>query len=84
MPATIVGGCGAWETRGAIGARDMAAEAVGRRVDASREDIGHGSSGGKGERMSEKITRGGSVERSFKNKGTAKVHALPLAPILLV
>ena len=34
--------------------------------------------------MSEKMTRGGSVERSFKNKGTAKTHALPLAPILLV
>ena len=49
-------------------------EAMGRRVDASREDIGRGSSGGKEERMSEKITRDSSVERSFKNKGTVKVQ----------
>ena len=34
--------------------------------------------------MSEKMTRGGPVERSFKNKGTAKVQALPLVPIMLV
>ena len=62
----------------------MAAGAVGRRVGASREDIGRGSSRGKEEQMSEKITRGGSVERSFKNKGTVKVQPLPLAPILLM
>ena len=34
--------------------------------------------------MSEKITGGGPIERSFKNKGTVKTQALPLAPILLV
>ena len=73
MPVTIARGCGAWETRGETGARDMAAGAVGHHVGASREDIGRGSSGGKEEWMSEKITRGGSVERSFKNKGTAEV-----------
>ena len=77
MPATIVGGCGAWETRGETGARDMAVGAVGHRVDASREDIGRRSSGGKEERMSKKITRGGSIECSFKNKGIAKVQKTP-------
>ena len=30
------------------------------------------------------MTRDGPVEHSFKNKGTAKTQALPLAPILLV
>ena len=74
MPATVAGGCRAWETRGEIGARDMAAEAVGRRVDASRGDIGRGSSGRKEERMSEKMTRISSVEHSFKNKGTVKIQ----------
>ena len=34
--------------------------------------------------MSEKTTRGSPVERSFKNKGTAKARPLPLASILLV
>ena len=34
--------------------------------------------------MSEETTKGGSVECSFKNKGTAEVRPLPLAPILLV
>ena len=34
--------------------------------------------------MSEKMTRGGPVEHSFKNKGTMKAQALPLASILLV
>ena len=34
--------------------------------------------------MSEKMFRGGPVERSFKNKGTAKTQPLPLASILLV
>ena len=31
-----------------------------------------------------KMTRDGPIERSFKNKGTVKVHPLPLALILLV
>ena len=61
----------------------MAAEAVGSCVDASREETGRGPSGGKEERVSEKMAGGGPVKRSFKNKGTAKVHAL-LLPILLV
>ena len=30
--------------------------------------------------MPDKMTGGGSVERSFKNKGTAKTQPLPLAP----
>ena len=34
--------------------------------------------------MSEKMTEISFVEHSFKNKGTAKTHLLPLAPILLV
>ena len=34
--------------------------------------------------MPDKMIGGGSVERSFKNKGTAKTQLLPLAPILLV
>ena len=34
--------------------------------------------------MSEKMIGISPVEHSFKNKGTAKTHALPLAPILLV
>ena len=34
--------------------------------------------------MPEKMTGGGPVERSFKNKGTAKTQPLLLAPILLV
>ena len=34
--------------------------------------------------MPDRMTGGGSVERSFKNKGIAKTQALPLAPILLV
>ena len=34
--------------------------------------------------VSEEMIRGGSIERSFKNKDTAKVRALLLAPILLV
>ena len=34
--------------------------------------------------MPEEMPGGGPVERSFKDKGTAKVQPLPLAPILLV
>ena len=34
--------------------------------------------------MLEKMIEISPVEHSFKNKGTAKTHALPLAPILLV
>ena len=34
--------------------------------------------------MSEKVTGDSPVEHSFKNKGTAKTHALLLASILLV
>ena len=34
--------------------------------------------------MSKKMTGDGPVERSFKNKGTAKTQPLPLVPILLV
>ena len=34
--------------------------------------------------MPEKMAGSGSVERSFKNKGTAEVRPLLLAPILLV
>ena len=34
--------------------------------------------------MSEETIEGGSIERSFKNKGTVEVRPLPLAPILLV
>ena len=81
MPATITGGCRAQKNRGEIGARDMAVEAVGGRADASREDIERGSSGGKEGRVSEKMTEGGSVECSFKNKGTVKTQPLPLVPI---
>ena len=36
------------------------------------------------EKVSEKMTGGDPVERSFKNKGTAKTQPLPLAPIMLV
>ena len=74
MPATIAGGCEAWETRGEIGVRDMAAEAAGSCADASREGIRRGSSGGKEEWAPEKMTGGSSVERSFKNKDTAKTQ----------
>ena len=38
----------------------------------------------KKEKISKKMTKDNSVEYSFKNKGTAKTQALPLAPILLV
>ena len=34
--------------------------------------------------MLEKMTEGSPVEHSFKNKGTVKTQALPLASILLV
>ena len=72
--ATIAGGCGAWETTGVTGVRDMAAEAVGIGVDASREGIRRGSCGGNKEWVPEEAIEGGSVERSFKNKGTAKAR----------
>ena len=39
MSVTIAGGCGAWETRGETGVRDMAAEAVGSCANVSREGI---------------------------------------------
>ena len=50
----------------------MAAEAVGSCADASREGIRRGSSGRKDEWVPEKMTGGGSVERSFKNKVAVK------------
>ena len=34
--------------------------------------------------MSEKMVGDSPVEHSFKNKGTAKAHALPLVPIMLM
>ena len=49
-------------------------EAVGSCADVSREGIKRGSSGGKEEWVPEKMTGGGPVERSFKNKGTTKTQ----------
>ena len=55
-----------------------------RRVDALRGGIGCRSRGGGLGVDNGEMAGGGSVERSFKNKGAAKVQPLPLAPILLV
>ena len=54
-------------------------------MDALRGGIEQGSYGGSKEWVLEETIGDGSVERSFKNKNTAKTQApLPLAPILLV
>ena len=51
---------------------------------ARRHRVGIPRGGGNKEEVLEETIGGGSVERSFKNKGTVKTQPLPLAPILLV
>ena len=48
---------------------------IGIGADASREGIRRGSRGGNKEWVPEEAIEGGSVERSFKNKGIAKARS---------
>ena len=79
MPTAVAGGRGAWESedeaRACRARRGLAAGVVDHPMDALRGGIRWRSGRQPKEEMSEKMTGGGSVERSFKNKGTTKIQS---------